>query len=70
MPVQECARQIARAIRGRRRELVMTVAGKLIGWLKQLAPGTVDHLVDRAVKRFHGMSVARGESPKETGRDG
>jgi short-subunit dehydrogenase len=64
MPVQECARQIARALRCRRRELVMTVAGKLIGWMKPLAPGMVDRLVDRAVQRFHGMSCARGENPE------
>jgi short-subunit dehydrogenase len=55
MPVLDCARQIARAIRGRRRELVMTGAGKLIGWMKPVAPGTVDRLVDRAVKKFHGI---------------
>jgi short-subunit dehydrogenase len=58
MSVQECARQIARAIRARRRELVMTVAGKLIGWMKQVTPGTVDRLVDRAVKKFHGSSLS------------
>jgi short-subunit dehydrogenase len=56
MHVHECARQIARAIRGRRRELVMTVPGKLIGWMKQLAPASVDRLVDRAVRRFHGIT--------------
>jgi short-subunit dehydrogenase len=67
MPVQECARQIARAIRGRRRELVMTGAGKLIGWMKQLAPAAVDVLVDRAVKQFHGMSSAGAESPEQPG---
>ena len=60
MPVQKCAQQIGRAIRGRRRELVMTAGGKLIGLMKPLAPGTVDRLVDRAVKRFH----AGRESPK------
>jgi short-subunit dehydrogenase len=64
MPVEECARQIVRAIRGRRRELVMTASGKLIGLIKPLAPGLVDRLIDRAVKQFHGMTSAGREGPE------
>jgi short-subunit dehydrogenase len=53
MPVDECARQIVRAIEGRRRELVMTAAGKVGLWIKLLAPGMTDRFVARAVKRFY-----------------
>jgi short-subunit dehydrogenase len=49
MPVQECARQIVRAMRKRRRELVMTPKGKLGMWLKLLAPGLVDRMARAAL---------------------
>lgn len=52
MPVDECARQIARAIERRDRELVMTAAGKAGAWLKLVAPALLDRLVERAVRRF------------------
>jgi hypothetical protein len=51
MPVDECARQIVRAIEGRRRELVMTARGRLGLWLKLVAPGRVDNLARNALKR-------------------
>jgi short-subunit dehydrogenase len=53
MPVDECARQIVAAIERRRRELVMTAAGKAGQWLKLIAPGWTDRLVARAVRRFY-----------------
>jgi NAD(P)-dependent dehydrogenase (short-subunit alcohol dehydrogenase family) len=52
MPVEECARQIARAMARRRRELVMTAQGRLMRWLRMFAPGYVDGVVDKAVRRF------------------
>jgi len=51
MPVDECARQIVRAIEGRRRELVMTARGRFGLWLKLVAPGRVDNLARKALKR-------------------
>jgi short-subunit dehydrogenase len=53
MPVAECARQIASAIEKRRRELVMTAAGKAGQWIKLIAPATLDRFVDNAVRRFY-----------------
>jgi short-subunit dehydrogenase len=50
MPVDECARQIVRAIEGRRREVVMTAKGRIGLWLKLLAPGWVDNLARNALK--------------------
>ena len=51
MPVEECARQIAAAMHARRRELVMTLQGKLGLWLKLAAPGLVDRIVLNALKK-------------------
>ena len=53
MSAEECARQIVRAIRSRRRELVMTARGKLARWLKVMAPGLVDRIARRAIERGH-----------------
>ena len=53
MPVAECARQIVRAIEKRRRELVMTAAGKAGQWMKLIAPGLIDRFVADAVRRFY-----------------
>ena len=52
MPVDECARQIARAIARRDRELLMTAAGKAGAWLKLVAPGLLDRLIADAIRRF------------------
>jgi NAD(P)-dependent dehydrogenase (short-subunit alcohol dehydrogenase family) len=52
MSVEECSRQIARAMAARRRELVMTGQARLLRWLKLIAPGFVDDAVDRAVRQF------------------
>jgi short-subunit dehydrogenase len=53
MPVAECARQIVRAIEKRRRELVMTAAGKAGQWIRLIAPGLTDRFVADAVRRFY-----------------
>lgn len=53
MSVKECASQITRALECRQRELVMTWQGKAATWLRLLAPGLLDHMVDRAVRRFY-----------------
>jgi short-subunit dehydrogenase len=53
MAVEECARQITRAIQKRRRELVMTASGKAGQWLKLMAPAWTDRIVARAVERFY-----------------
>ncbi len=50
MSVEECARQIAGALRSRRRELVMTAKGRLGLWIKLIAPGLVDRMARAAVK--------------------
>ncbi|HWA38009.1 MAG TPA: SDR family oxidoreductase [Burkholderiales bacterium] len=51
MTVEECARQIAGAMASRRRELIMTAQGKLGQWVKLVAPGVVDRMALRALKR-------------------
>jgi len=51
MTVQECARQILQATRERERELVMTLQGKVGLWMKLIAPGTVDRMILKAVKK-------------------
>jgi short-subunit dehydrogenase len=53
MPAAECARQIVTAMEQRRRELLMTTAGKLGPWLKLIAPRWTDRLVANAVRDFY-----------------
>jgi short-subunit dehydrogenase len=51
MSAEECARQIVKAAAKRRRELIMTVRGK-VGWvLKLVAPTLVDRIARRAIER-------------------
>lgn len=50
MPVDECARLVIAAMEGRRREVVMTVQGRLGRWLKLIAPGLVERMALAAVK--------------------
>ncbi|MEW5880106.1 MAG: SDR family oxidoreductase [Pseudomonadota bacterium] len=57
MPVDECARQIAAAMRARRRELVMTPKAKVGLWLKLIAPRVVDRMARAALKRQHSGST-------------
>jgi short-subunit dehydrogenase len=42
MPVDDCARQIIQAVAMRKREVVMTLQGKLGLWMRLIAPGAVD----------------------------
>jgi len=51
MPVEACARQIIEATHARKRELVMTLQGKIGLWLKLAFPKVVDRMVLRAIKR-------------------
>ncbi len=49
MSAEVCADLIQLAMRERKRELVMTLKGKLGLWLKLLAPNLVDSIAARAV---------------------
>jgi short-subunit dehydrogenase len=51
MTAQECARQILAATLARRRELVMTLQGRIGRWLQLIAPELVDRMVLRVVKK-------------------
>jgi short-subunit dehydrogenase len=51
MPVEECARRIIVATLARKRELVMTLQGRIGLWLKLAFPRFVDRMVLRAVKK-------------------
>ena len=51
MPVEECARQIRGAMDRRQRELLMTRRARLAQWLKLVAPGMVDRMALRALKK-------------------
>jgi short-subunit dehydrogenase len=51
MPVDECARQIVRAIEKGKRELVMTPKGRAGLWLKRIAPKWVDRLAVKALRK-------------------
>lgn len=50
MGVEECARLTLEAIAARRRELVMTLRGRLGQFLKVVAPGLVDRIARRAIE--------------------
>ena len=51
MSVQECARQILAATHVRKRDLVMTLQGKVGLWLQLIAPGVVDRMVLKVIKK-------------------
>ena len=50
MSAEECADIIVRALETRKREVVMTMKGKLGQWLKLIAPGVIDGMAKRAVE--------------------
>jgi short-subunit dehydrogenase len=50
MTVETCARLIVEALAKRKREVVMTLRGKLGQWLKLIAPGLVDRIASQAIK--------------------
>ena len=54
MPVEECVRQIIAATLARKRELVMTLQGKIGLWMKLAFPKIVDQMVLRALKKNPG----------------
>jgi short-subunit dehydrogenase len=51
MSAEECARRTVRAMERRQRMLVMTLKGKLGRFLKLVAPGLVDRISARSVRR-------------------
>ena len=51
MSVERCAHIILRAAAKRRREVVMTLRGKIGMWLKLLAPGLVDRIALQAIRK-------------------
>jgi NAD(P)-dependent dehydrogenase (short-subunit alcohol dehydrogenase family) len=50
MMVETCARLMVSAMTRRKREVVMTLRGKLGQWLKLIAPGVVDRVASQAIK--------------------
>jgi short-subunit dehydrogenase len=50
MTVDTCARLIVQAAAQRKRELVMTLRGRLGMWLKLIAPGLVDRIARKAIE--------------------
>jgi short-subunit dehydrogenase len=50
MTVEECSRQIVDAIRERKREVVMTLRGKVGMWVKLFAPGVIDRVAKKALE--------------------
>jgi len=50
MTVETCARLIVQAAAQRKREVVMTLRGKLGMWLKLIAPGLVDRIARKAIE--------------------
>jgi short-subunit dehydrogenase len=51
MTPEECARQTVAAMAARRRELIMTMRGKVGAWIKLIAPGVVDRIARRAIEQ-------------------
>lgn len=49
MTAQECARLIVEAAAARRREVTLTTRGRLVPWIKLLAPGVVDKIAKKVV---------------------
>lgn len=62
MPVDECARQIAAAMRARQREFVTTTKGKIGLWLKLIAPRLVDNMARAAPAKTTGNTPRQGPS--------
>jgi len=49
MTADECARRIVAALDGRKREVVMTLRGRVGQWLKLVLPSLVDRIAARAI---------------------
>jgi short-subunit dehydrogenase len=50
MTVDTCARLIVKMMTNRRRDLVMTLRGRLGQWMKLITPGLVDRIASQAIK--------------------
>lgn len=55
MTAQECARLIVEAAAARRREVTLSTRGRLAPWIKLLAPGVVDKIARKAVRKTPSM---------------
>jgi short-subunit dehydrogenase len=53
MSVEECARLIIDGCEARQRDIVMSAKGKLGRWIKLLAPGMLDRMALKALKKEH-----------------
>lgn len=51
MTSEQCARRIVKAAAQRKREVVMTLRGKLGLWLKLISPELVDRIAQRAIEK-------------------
>jgi short-subunit dehydrogenase len=51
MTAQECGQIILKATEERKREVVMSLRGKVAQWIKLIAPAVVDRIAQRAVER-------------------
>jgi short-subunit dehydrogenase len=49
MTAQECARLIVKAAEARRREVTLSARGRLVPWIKLIAPRVVDKIAEKAV---------------------
>lgn len=54
MTTEECSRLIINAAAARKREIIMTLLGRMGQWLKLIAPGTVDRMALAAITRRYG----------------
>jgi short-subunit dehydrogenase len=50
MPVEACARIIIRAIEKHKREVIMTLQGKMGVWFRHVVPGVVQQIAAKEMK--------------------
>ncbi len=53
MTAQECARRIVEAAAARRSEVTLSTRGRLVPWIRLLAPGVVDKIARKVVLTSH-----------------
>ena len=51
MPAEDCAARIITAIERRKRLVILSARGRLGRWLKLIAPGLIDRIAARAIRR-------------------
>ena len=51
MTAETCARLILRAAAGRKREVIMSLRGRVGQWLRLLAPGLIDRIARQAIEK-------------------